>query len=162
MLDQENSIHLKIINYCSDSPLTLSFLTFTIKQLKFINERFNLVLISMRRKKYTMKMKYNDIYTIYIYINIHIYIIMYILKKRKHYTEQNVFRINKIDTWMSFWTLNKSRHLSKVLLFTLNRPSHAGFCSNQSFCSKFNKILFSWIPLLFQKNKIWSLYSVIF
>ena len=98
---------------------------------------------------------------------IHIYIYIYTLsciysKKWKHYTELNVFRINKIDTWMSFWTLTKSRHLSKVLLLTLNMPLPAGFCFSQSFWSTFNKIFFSWIPLLFQKKIRYGLSTMCF
>ena len=138
-------------------PLTLSCLTCTIKRLKFINERCNVGPISMRRKKYAMEIKYTDRDNIPVYIY-HVYT----TKKWKHHTELNVFRINKIDTWMSFWTLNKSRHLPKVLLLTLNKPLPAELCFRQSFCWKFNKNILFLIPLTFSKNKIWSFCSVLF
>ena len=137
--------------------LTLSCVTCTIKRLKFINERFNVRLISVRRKKYAMGRKYTDRDNIPVYIY-HVYP----TKKWKHHTELNVFRINKIDTWMSFWTLNKSRHLPKVLLLTLNKPLPAELCFRQSFCWKFNKNILFLIPLTFSKNKIWSFCSVLF
>ena len=70
-LDQKVGSHLKIINYCSESPLTLSCLTCTIKQLKFI-ERFNVKLISVKRKKYAMERKYTDRDNIPVYIY-HVY-----------------------------------------------------------------------------------------
>ena len=74
-------------------------------------------------------------------------------KKWKRHTELNVFRINKIDTWMSFWTFNKSRHLPEVLLLTLNKPLPAGFCFSQTFCWKFSKSILFLNPLTFQKTR---------
>ena len=129
-------------------PLTLSCLTCTIKRLKFINERFNVGPISMRRKKYAMEIKYTDRDNIPVYIY-HVYT----TKKWKHHTELNVFRINKIDTWVSFWTLNKSRHLPKVLLLTLKSHCQLRSVSDNHFAGNLTKIFFSWFLLLFQKTR---------